>query len=48
MTRQLKSLIFVSLSFTESLITTLSTTDGEALAFNRRSTNFVLPLFAAL
>jgi hypothetical protein len=48
MTRHLKSLIFVSLSFTEGLITILSTTDGEAPAFNRRSTNSVLPLSAAL
>ena len=47
MTRQLKSLIFVSISFTEGLITSLSTTDGEAPAFNRRSTNSVSALFAA-
>ena len=48
MTRHLKSLIFDSLSFTEGLITTLSTIDGEAPAFNRRSTNSVLPVIAAL
>ena len=41
MTRHLKSLIFDSLSFTEGLITSLSTTDGEAPAFNRMSTNSV-------
>jgi hypothetical protein len=47
MTRHLKSLIFDSLSFTEGLITALSTTDGEAPAFNRMSTNCVLPVLAA-
>ena len=39
---------FVSLSFTEGLITTLFTTDGEAPAFNRMSTNSVSSLAAAL
>jgi hypothetical protein len=47
MTRHLKSLIFDSLSFTEGLITALSTTDGEAPAFNRMSTNSVSPVCAA-
>ena len=47
MTRHLKSLIFDSLSFTEGLITALFTTDGEAPAFNRMSTNSVLPVLAA-
>ena len=42
MTRHLKSLIFDSLSFTEGLITSLFTTDGEAPPFNRMSTNSVL------
>jgi hypothetical protein len=42
MTRHLKSLIFDSLNFTECLITTLSTTDGEAPASNKRSTISVL------
>ena len=48
MRRHLKSLIFDSLSFTEGLITTLSTIDGEAPAFNRRSTNSVLPVSIAV
>jgi hypothetical protein len=39
---------FDFLSFTEGLITTLSTIDGEAPAFNRRSTNSVSPVIAAL
>ena len=47
MTRHLKSLISDSLSFTECLITILSTTDGEAPDFNRRSTTSVLPTNAA-
>jgi hypothetical protein len=47
MTRHLKSLISDSLSFTECLITILSTTDGEAPDFNRRSTTSVLPANAA-
>ena len=47
MTRHLNSLIFDFLSFTEGLITSLSTTDGEAPDFNRRSTNSVLPVSAA-
>jgi hypothetical protein len=47
MTRHLKRLIFDSLSFTDSLITALFTTDGEAPAFNRMSTNSVLPVHAA-
>ena len=45
--RHFKSLIFDSLSIAESLITTLSTTDGETPEFNRRSTNSVLSVFAA-
>ena len=45
--RHFKSLIFDSLSFGEGLITTLSTADGEAPDFNRRSTNSVLPVSAA-
>ena len=48
MTHHWKSLIFDSLSFTECLITTLSTTDGEAPDFNRRSTISILPNIAAL
>jgi hypothetical protein len=48
MTRHLKSLIFDCLSFTEDLITSLSTTDREAPAFIRRSTNAVLPFLAAV
>jgi hypothetical protein len=48
MTRHLKSLIIDSLSFTAGLITSLSTTDGEAPDFNRRSTKSVLPVFAAV
>ena len=48
MTRHLKSLIFDSLSFTEGLITILSTIDGETPAFNRRSTNSVSPVIAAM
>jgi hypothetical protein len=47
MTRHLKNLIFDSLSFTEGLITSLSTTDGEAPAFNRMSANSVWPFPAA-
>ena len=47
MTRHLKSLIFDSLNFSEGLITSLSTTDGEAPAFNRMSTNSVSPFHAA-
>jgi hypothetical protein len=47
MTRHLKSLIFDCLSFTEGLITSLSTTDGEAPAFNRRLTTSVSPSPAA-
>jgi len=47
MMRHLKSLIFDCLSSTEGLITSLSTTDGEAPAFNRRSTTAVLPSHAA-
>jgi hypothetical protein len=48
MTRHLKSLIFDSLSFNEGLFTWLSTTDGEAPAFNRRSTDSVLPVSIAV
>ena len=48
MMHHLKSLIFDCLSFTEGLITSLSTTDGEAPALNRRSTISVLPSSAAL
>ena len=48
MTHHLKSLIFDSLIFIEGLITSLSTIDGEAPAFNRWSTNSVLPVTAAL
>jgi hypothetical protein len=48
MTRHLKSLIFDYLSFTDCLITALSTTNGDAPDFNRRSTNSVLPVFAAV
>ena len=48
MTRHFKSLIFDSLSFAEGLITSLSTTDGKAPDFNRRSTNSVSPVIAAL
>jgi hypothetical protein len=47
MTRHLKSLIFDSLSFSEGLITSLSTTDGEAPAFNRMSTISVSQFFTA-
>ena len=47
MTHHFKSLIFDSLSFAEDLITSLSTTDGEAPDFNRSSTNSVLPVSAA-
>ena len=47
MTRHLKSLIFDSLSFSESLITSLSTTDGEAPAFNRMSTSIISPFSTA-
>ena len=47
MTHHSKSLIFDSLSFTGSLITSLSTTDGEAPDFNRRPTTSVLPPTAA-
>jgi hypothetical protein len=47
MTRHLKSLIFDYLSFAEGLITALSTTDSEAPAFNRMSTNSVLSIHAA-
>ena len=47
MTRHLKSLIFDSLSFTGGLITSLSTTDSEAPAFNSMSTNSVSPVPAA-
>ena len=42
MTCHLKSLIFDCLSFTESVITLLFTTDREAPDFNRRSTISVL------
>jgi hypothetical protein len=38
MTSHFKSLIFDCLSLSEGLITTLSTTDGEAPDFNRSST----------
>ena len=38
MLHHLKSLIFDCLSFTEGLITSLSTTDRAAPDFNRRST----------
>ena len=48
MTRYLKSLIFECLSFTEGLITSLLTTDGEAPDFNRRSTTTILPRLAAI
>ena len=48
MTRHLKSWIFDSLIFTEGLINLLSTTDGEAPDFNRRSTNSALKVSAAL
>jgi hypothetical protein len=48
MNRHLKSLIFDCLSFTEGLITWLSTTDRKAPAFNRRSTNSVLPYLTAV
>ena len=48
MTSHLKSLIYDCLSFTEGLITRLSTTDREAPDFNRRSTTSVLPKYAAL
>jgi hypothetical protein len=41
MTCHCKSLIFDCLSFTEGLITSLSTTDREALAINRMSTTSV-------
>jgi hypothetical protein len=47
MTRYLKSLIFDCLNLTEGLITSVSTTDREAPAFNRRSTTSVLPRNAA-
>ena len=47
MTRHLKSLIFDSLSFSEGLITSLSTTDGEAPAFNRMSTTIISPISTA-
>ena len=47
MMRHLKSLIFDSLSFTDSLITIMSTTDSEAPALNRMSTNSVWPFPAA-
>ena len=47
MTRHLKSLIFDSLSFSEGLITLLSTTDGEAPAFNRMSTTIISPFATA-
>jgi hypothetical protein len=43
MTHHLKSLIFDCLSFTEGLITLMSSTDGGAPAFNRRSTSSILP-----
>jgi hypothetical protein len=45
MTRHVESLIFDCLSFTEGLITLLSTTDREAPDFNRRSTNSDLPIY---
>jgi hypothetical protein len=48
MSHHLKSLIFDCLSFTEGLITSLSTTDRDAPDFNRRSTTSELPLAAAL
>ena len=48
MTRHWKILIFDYLSFTEGLITTLSTTHGEAPNFNRRSTTSVLANLTAL
>jgi hypothetical protein len=47
MTCHLKGLIFDCLSFTEGLITSLSTTGGEAPAFNSRSTTSVWPSLAA-
>jgi hypothetical protein len=47
MMHHLKSLIFDCLSFTEGLITSMSATDREAPAFNRRSTTSVLPFPAA-
>jgi len=47
MARRLKGLISDSLSFTEGLITLLSTSDGDAPNFNRRSTTSMLPLHAA-
>jgi hypothetical protein len=47
MTRHLKSLIFDFLSFTEGLITSMSTRDGGAPAFNRRFTSSILPFHAA-
>ena len=47
MSHHLKSLIFDCLSFTEGLITSLSTTDRDAPDFNRRSTTSELPLAAA-
>jgi hypothetical protein len=48
MTRHLKSLIFDSLSFTEGLFTSLSTTESEAPAFNRRFTISVFSVSVAL
>ena len=47
MTRHLKSLIFDSLSFSKGLITLLSTTDGEAPAFNRMSTTIISSISTA-
>jgi hypothetical protein len=47
MMRHLKGLIFDCLSFTEGLITSLSSTDTEAPAFSRSSTASVMPICAA-
>ena len=48
MTRQLKSLIFDCLSFTEGLTTSMFGTDGEAPFFNRSSATSALPYIAAV
>ena len=45
--RLLKSLIFDCLSFTESVITSLFTTDREAPASNSRHATSFLPIIAA-
>ena len=47
MIRHFNSLIFDYLSFTEGLITLLSSTNREAPAFNRRSAIFIPPKYVA-